>query len=67
MMGDLRFYVSVENSVFVHVVDGLEHLVHVVLNSLLGKVMPAPFDCFIHIHVHEFEDQSQPSCWLVTD
>ena len=54
-----------ENAVAVHVVDGFEHLVEVVLDSGLWEVVSAPFDGFIHVHVHQLEDQGQPSGRLV--
>lgn len=58
---DLRFDVSVENAISVHVVDALEHLVHVVLDALLGQVVPAPLYRLVHVHVHQFEYQRQPA------
>ena len=53
----LRLYVSVENSVTMHVIDRLEHLVHVVFYSLFWQVVTPAFDRLIHVHVHELEDQ----------
>jgi len=47
-----RLDVSVEDAVLVHVVDRLEHLVHQVAHSVLGKVMPTAFDRLVHVHVH---------------
>ena len=46
-------------------VDGLEHLVHVVLDSLLRQVVSSALDRFIHIHVHELKDKSQAASRLV--
>lgn len=54
-----------KDSVSVHVIDGLQDLVHVVLNSLLRQVVAPAFDRFIHIHVHELEDKSQSASRLV--
>lgn len=53
---DLRLYVSMENTIFMHVVNSFENLVNVVLHSWLRKIMPTTFDSFIHVHVHQFED-----------
>ena len=52
----LRFNVSVENSVSVHVLDSLEQLINVELDSRLGQVSRAPLYRFIKIHFHELED-----------
>lgn len=52
----LRLNVSVENTIFVHVVDRFKHLVHVKLNSLLWQVSPPAFYRLIHVHIHQFED-----------
>ena len=54
-----------KNAVAVHVVYGLQHLVHVVLDSLLGKVVTTSLYRLIHVHVHELKDQSQSTCGLV--
>lgn len=54
-MLSLRLNVSVENAVFVHVVDGFKHLVHVKLHSLLWQVSPPAFDRFVHVHIHQLE------------
>ena len=51
----LRFDVSVEDAISVHVIDGLEDLIHVILDPLLGQIMPPAFDSFVHIHIHEFK------------
>ena len=45
-----------KDAVPVHVVDGLEHLVHVVLDAGLWQVVPAALDRLIHVHVHQLED-----------
>ena len=56
VMACLRLDISVENSVTMHVVDRFEHLVHVILDSLLWQVVPSALDCFIHVHIHKLED-----------
>jgi len=61
------FDVSVEDSISVHVVDGLDELVHVVLDSILGQVVAFAFNCVVHIHVHQLEDQGQTTGWLVVE
>mmetsp|Transcript_75967 Transcript_75967/g.245889 ORF Transcript_75967/g.245889 Transcript_75967/m.245889 type:complete len:257 (+) Transcript_75967:1021-1791(+) len=57
--------VAVENAVAVHVVQGLQHFIHVVLDLLLGQVVASAFDGLVDIHVHELEDQRQAPCGLV--
>ena len=47
-----------ENPVAVHVIDGFEHLIHVILDSLLWKIVSPTFDCLIHVHVHKLEYKS---------
>lgn len=54
-----------ENAVAVHMVDGFEQLVHVVFDPAFGEVVLAPFDCFVGVSVHQFEDERQSACWLV--
>ena len=62
----LRLDISVEDPVPVHVIDRLEHLIHVVFYSLLRQIVTPAFDRLIHVHVHELEDQGQSTCWLIT-
>ena len=54
-----------ENSVSMHVIDRLEHLIHVVFHSLLWKVMTSTLDRLVHVHVHELEDQSKTTCGFI--
>ena len=56
-----------EDAIPVHVVDRLQQLEHVELDPRLGYVMPPPFDCVIHIHVHEFEYHCQAACRFVAN
>lgn len=44
-----------KDSVAVHVVNCLEHLVHVVLDPLLGQVVTTSLYRFVHVHVHQLE------------
>lgn len=62
----LRFDVSMENSISVHVIDGLQHLVHVVLDALLWKIVATTFNGFVHVHVHQFEYKGKSSCRFIT-
>ena len=55
-----------ENTVSVHVVNSFEDLVHVVLDTLFWQVVPPSFDCFVHVHVHQFKDQGQSTRWFIT-
>ena len=63
---NLRFDVSVEDTIAMHVVDGLEDLVDVELDPLLGQVVPPPFDRLVHVHVHQLKHQCQPPRRLIT-
>jgi len=56
----------VEDAIAVHVVDGLQQLVDVVLDNGLVEVLLAPLDVLVHVAVHKFEDQGQSSRGLVT-
>ena len=49
---DLRFNISMENTISMHVINSLKYLVHVVLDSLFRQVVTTSFDSFIHVHVH---------------
>jgi len=51
----LRLDVSMENAVFMHVVDRLQHLVQVELDPLFRQMIPPSFDGFIHIHIHKLK------------
>ena len=52
----LRFDVTMENTISVHVVDTLENLVHIKFNALLRQVVSSSLDCFVHVHIHQFEN-----------
>ena len=58
--------VSVENAVPVHVVYGLEQLVHVVFDSVFGQVVSLALDRVVHVHVHELEDEGESARRLIT-
>ena len=61
-----RLDVSMEDTVPVHMVDGLYELIHIVLDPILRQVVSLSFDGIIHIHVHELKDQRQSTRWLIT-
>lgn len=54
-----------KNTVLVHVIDGLNDLVHVEFYSLFRQIVSASFDCFVHIHVHKFKHKCEPACGLI--
>ena len=53
----LRFNVSVENAISVHVLDRLEQLIDVELHAGFGQVSRSSLDSLVKIHLHEFEDE----------
>ena len=55
-----------EDAVAVHVVDGLQQLVDVILDYGLVQVLLASLNVLVHVAVHEFEHQRQSSCGLIT-
>ena len=48
-----------------HVVDGLQQLVHVILDSVLRQVVPLTLYGVVHVHVHELEDECEAARWLI--
>ena len=61
----LRFDVTVEDAVSVHVFDSFENLVSLLLNLRLWDVVLSPVNGVIEIAVHELEDKCKPSRGLV--
>ena len=61
----LRFDVTVEDAVSVHVFDSLENLVSLLLNLRLWDVVLSPVNGVIEIAVHELEDKCEASRGLV--
>lgn len=55
MKGLLRFNIAMENAVFVHVVNGLENLIHEITNSIFREIVTPALDRLIHIHVHQLK------------
>ena len=54
-----------EDAVPVHVVHGLEQLVHVVLHGLLGKVLRAALDELVDVALHELKHERQAARGLI--
>ena len=59
------FNITMKNAVPVHVVDCLQQLVHVVLDSVLRQVVPLALDGVVHVHVHELEDECEAARRLI--
>lgn len=57
--------VSMKNPVPMHVLDGFEELVHVVLNTLLWEIVRTAFNGFVQVLVHQLEHKGKPSGRLV--
>ena len=55
-----------EDSISVHVVEGLEELEHVPFDFLLIELFCSVLDVFIHILNHEFEHHCNSLGWFVT-
>jgi hypothetical protein len=62
----LRLDVSMKDPVFMHVVNGLEDLIHEELDPILWQVMSAPLYRLVHVHVHELKHQSEAASGLIT-
>ena len=54
-----------EDPIPVHVVDGLQQLVSVMLNSLFWQVIWAALDCLVHVLLHELENKREATCRLI--
>ena len=59
--------VSVIDTVSVHMVNRLEDLVHHSFYAWLRQRYTLAFDCFVHVHLHEFKHESQTAGWLVIE
>ena len=62
----LRLDISVENSIAMHMINWFQHLIHVILHSLLRQIVPPALDGLIHVHVHQFEDKCKSPGGLIT-
>ena len=56
-----------KNSVFMHMVNRSDNLVHVVFYPSLVEVVSAALYSFVHVHVHQLENQGQPASGLVIE
>ena len=62
----LRFYVSVKNSISVHVLNRLEELIDVEFDSRFRQVRCSTLDCLVQIHLHELENESKATRGFIT-
>ena len=65
-INNLRFDVSVKNSISVHVLDRLEELIDVELDSRFWQVRRTTLDCLVQIHFHKLENESKAARGLIT-
>ena len=65
-INNLRFDVSVKNSISVHVLDRLEELIDVELDSRFWQVRRTTLDCLVQIHFHKLENESKAARRLIT-
>lgn len=64
----LRLNVPMENAVPVHVIDRLQQLIHVVLDSIFRQVVSAALYGIVEIHVHQLKHECEtPSRLIVQD
>jgi len=61
----LRFDISVENTILVHVIYGSEDLVHQKFDPIFWQVMSSSLYGLIHVHIHQLEYQCQSPCGLI--
>ena len=61
----LRFDVSMEYPVLVHVVNRFNKLEHPALDHLFLNIAPPPLYHFVHVHVHELKNQGKPPSRLI--
>lgn len=63
----LRFDVSMENAVSVHVLYSFKNLIDLILDFRFWDIVLSPVNCVIEIAIHQFEDQSKSSSWLIVE
>lgn len=51
----LRFYVSMENAVSVHVLYSFKNLIDLILDFGFWDIVLSPVNCVVEIAIHEFE------------
>lgn len=61
----IRFDISMENAILVHMIDSLENLVHQEFDSTFGEIVSSSFYRFIHIHVHQFKHEGKSACGFI--
>lgn len=61
----LRFDISVEDAVAVHVFNGFQQLVNVVLDFGFSQIGRSALNGLVQVHLHDFEDERQTTSWLV--
>ena len=59
------FYITVKYPISMHVVNRLDQLVNVILDSLLWQVVPLAFDGVIQILLHELKYECETASWLI--
>ena len=62
----LRLDISMENTISMHVINRLNKLIHIILDSVLRQIMSLSLNCIIHVHIHQLENKRQTSSWLIT-
>lgn len=56
-----------KNAVFVHVINGFDHLVHIIANSGFWEVVAAALDGLVHVHVHELENERKTASRFIVE
>ena len=54
-----------EDAISMHVINGFEQLIHVILNTIFWEIVALALDCIIHVDVHQLEHEGQTSRWLI--
>lgn len=67
MIANLRLDIAMKNPVFMHMVNRSDDLVHIVFYPSFVKVVSAALNSFVHVHVHQLENQGQPASGLVVE
>ena len=50
-----RLNISMKNSLLMHVRDCFHQLINVKLYSIFREIVGSSFNCFIHVHFHQFK------------
>ena len=62
----LRFDVPMKDSITVHMIDGFQDLIHVILDALLWQVVSPALDGLVHVHIHQLKHKCKATSGLVT-